>query len=597
MINVWRSRRPAAPPASPACRPSRAQPRSRRARRRWPHRDQPRASPSRWCRPRHPGARRDPARRLSLCRRREAQLQRQAGHARRWARRRWRLPRSTPCGGWKASGCGSGSGARTPSTRWTMCWSHGSAPRDLISRRFVQDFVENDKPTHRLYEIYPDSGFFRQHGRDTTLATPAEPLDDAGFFYFVRVTPLEVGKKYTYDRYFRKEKNPVTIEVLKREKMELPDGTKVQCLVLHPGHRHQGALLQALGDPHLADRRRSAAAGADPHQVSLRHHHPPAQGHGSAWHDHFGHEPLIVPYREADLSRLTTIPVAGRRNKVDQRLLASPPGTDRSFSAFLDSLPDVLAARDLRQVIQAVAGCPAGWPGRDSPAGRPRREGGAGSADQRLAGPRDRHPCRHERGRRDPRLRAGGVRRDQRGRGGGPGGRQLRHGGGDRRRDERRDRRRGARRDQGMGEGLSRALARRKTLPGAEASILLAAQQHDVPVTVHAAIGAEIIHQHPTADGAAVGATSHRDFRRLAASIPDLHQGGVVLNWGSAVLMPEVFLKALTIARNLEGGTTHSLHRGRLRHAAALPAPGQRGAAAHPRRRQRAFCSPGTTRF
>jgi hypothetical protein len=105
---------------------------------------------------------------------------------------------------------------------------------DLISRRFVQDFVENDKPKHRLYEIYPDSGFFRQHGRDTTFSTPAEPLDDAGFFYFVRVTPLEVGKRYTYDRYFRKEKNPVTIEVLKREKMELPNGKKVQCLVLHP---------------------------------------------------------------------------------------------------------------------------------------------------------------------------------------------------------------------------------------------------------------------------------------------------------------------------------------------------------------------------
>jgi hypothetical protein len=105
---------------------------------------------------------------------------------------------------------------------------------DLISRRFLQDFMENDKSTKRSYEIYPDSGFFRQHGRDTTFATPAEPLDDAGFFYFVRVTPLEVGKTYKYDRYFRKDKNPVTIEVLKREKLELPDGTKVACLVLHP---------------------------------------------------------------------------------------------------------------------------------------------------------------------------------------------------------------------------------------------------------------------------------------------------------------------------------------------------------------------------
>jgi hypothetical protein len=66
--------------------------------------------------------------------------------------------------------------------------------------------------------------------------------------------------------------------------------------------------------------------------------------------------------------------------------------------------------------------------------------------------------------------------------------------------------------------------------------------------------GAEIIHQHPAADGAAIGDTSHRDFRRLAASIERLDAGGVVLNVGSAVIMPEVFLKALTVARNLNGG-------------------------------------------
>jgi hypothetical protein len=105
---------------------------------------------------------------------------------------------------------------------------------DLHSRRFVQDFKENGKSYDRRYEIYPDSGFYREAGRDTSWSTPARPLDDAAFFYFVRVTPLEVGRKYTYDRYFRKEKNPVTIEVLKREKLELPDGSKVNCLVLHP---------------------------------------------------------------------------------------------------------------------------------------------------------------------------------------------------------------------------------------------------------------------------------------------------------------------------------------------------------------------------
>src|SRR5215216_3644758 len=105
---------------------------------------------------------------------------------------------------------------------------------DLSSRRFVQDFVENDKATRRHYEIYPDSGFYREQGLEKMLPTPENPLDDAAFFYFVRMTPLEVGKKYSYDRYFRKDKNPVTIEVVKREKMELPDGNKVQCLVLHP---------------------------------------------------------------------------------------------------------------------------------------------------------------------------------------------------------------------------------------------------------------------------------------------------------------------------------------------------------------------------
>ena len=105
---------------------------------------------------------------------------------------------------------------------------------DLISRRFVQDFLENDKPTHRQFDIYPDSGFFREAGKDRTEPAPSDPLDDAAFFYFIRVTPLEVGKTYAFDRYFRKEKNPVTIQVTKRETMELPDGRKVNCLVLHP---------------------------------------------------------------------------------------------------------------------------------------------------------------------------------------------------------------------------------------------------------------------------------------------------------------------------------------------------------------------------
>ena len=105
----------------------------------------------------------------------------------------------------------------------------------------------------------------------------------------------------------------------------------------------------------------------------------------------------------------------------------------------------------------------------------------------------------------------------------------------------------------GMGESLARALEK-LPLSNPDLSVLLAARRLGIPCTVHAALGAEIIHQHPAASGAAIGDTSHRDFRRLAASLPGLHDGGVVLNLGSAVIMPEVFLKALTIARNLDKG-------------------------------------------
>jgi hypothetical protein len=105
----------------------------------------------------------------------------------------------------------------------------------------------------------------------------------------------------------------------------------------------------------------------------------------------------------------------------------------------------------------------------------------------------------------------------------------------------------------GMGECLARALDA-MALSNADLSVILSAVHLGIPCTVHAAIGAEIIHQHPAANGAAIGDTSHRDFRRLAASLPSLHEGGVVLNLGSAVIMPEVFLKALTIARNLNAG-------------------------------------------
>lgn len=106
--------------------------------------------------------------------------------------------------------------------------------RDLISRRFHQDLVENGKPRKRYFEIFPDSLFYTQENRVGTKPTVTDPLDDAAFFYFLRTLPLEVGKTYKYDRYFKKDLNPVTIKVVKREKLEMPDGSEMTCVILNP---------------------------------------------------------------------------------------------------------------------------------------------------------------------------------------------------------------------------------------------------------------------------------------------------------------------------------------------------------------------------
>jgi hypothetical protein len=108
----------------------------------------------------------------------------------------------------------------------------------------------------------------------------------------------------------------------------------------------------------------------------------------------------------------------------------------------------------------------------------------------------------------------------------------------------------GARRGVGFGRAVGeRLLALRP--PHLAQSLLAACARLDVPCTVHVALGTDIVHMHPCCDGAAVGAATHRDFRLVAAVVADLGDGGVYLNIGSAVLLPEVFLKALTLSRNL----------------------------------------------
>jgi hypothetical protein len=255
---------------------------------------------------------------------------------------------------------------------------------------------------------------------------------------------------------------------------------------------------------------------------------------------------------EADLSRVRTVPIAHRPNKVRAEEFAAPPGADHSFGAFLRSLPDVLAARDFRRVVDAVVH-----------AARRRAviamAGGhvvkTGLAPVLLELMRQRvitHLALNGSGAiHDYEVaRWGGTSEDVAA--------GLRDGTFGMAEETGREMNEaitlGHRSGWGMGEALARALSSRSDLAHAELSLMLGAHALGIPTTVHAAIGAEIIHQHPAADGAAIGDTSHRDFRRLASSLSALHDGGVVLNLGSAVILPEVFLKALTIARNLENG-------------------------------------------
>jgi len=115
---------------------------------------------------------------------------------------------------------------------------------------------------------------------------------------------------------------------------------------------------------------------------------------------------------------------------------------------------------------------------------------------------------------------------------------------------------RGAAQGLGYGESVGRMILERE-LPFRGDSLQAVCVERDIPITVHVAVGTDITHQHPSADGAAIGAASYTDFRILTAVVSELGDGGVYLNIGSAVLLPEVFLKALSIAQNLGHHVDH----------------------------------------
>lgn len=110
----------------------------------------------------------------------------------------------------------------------------------------------------------------------------------------------------------------------------------------------------------------------------------------------------------------------------------------------------------------------------------------------------------------------------------------------------------------GLGEAAG-AFIRARKAPHAKLSILAEAQRLGLPATIHIGIGSDIVAQHPAFSGALAGELSHFDFRRLATVLAEADKGGVVCNIGSAAVLPEVFLKALTVARNLAGKKVSSL--------------------------------------
>jgi hypothetical protein len=111
--------------------------------------------------------------------------------------------------------------------------------RTFESLRFVQDLEEGRRDKERFYEIYPERSTYSEKGEVEHSASVENPLDDAAFMYFVRTIPLEVGKTYEFNRYFRPDRNPVQIRVLRKDRVKVPAGT-YETIVIQPVIKSKG---------------------------------------------------------------------------------------------------------------------------------------------------------------------------------------------------------------------------------------------------------------------------------------------------------------------------------------------------------------------
>ncbi len=262
---------------------------------------------------------------------------------------------------------------------------------------------------------------------------------------------------------------------------------------------------------------------------------------------------MTTKFPKIDFSGIRTVSIADRPRKVEQGAFAEAldPATD-SFSAFIESLPNILVARDLKDLVEHIvtarrAGRPVVWMmgahvikvGLAPLVVDLMRRGIITAVAMNSAS------CVHD----VETARFGTTSEDV--------AENIRDGsfGMSRETGEFINgtiREAMADQDVGFGEAIGRRIASSPDafVPYRLHSITAAGYELGVPVTIHAAIGTDIVHQQPTMDGGATGEMSFRDFRLLATVLCNI-QGGVVLNIGSAVILPEVFLKALTVARNL----------------------------------------------
>ena len=256
-----------------------------------------------------------------------------------------------------------------------------------------------------------------------------------------------------------------------------------------------------------------------------------------------------MPYDEIDLKAVKTNSTMARASKVTADLEGRPPWPGISFADFLDSLPAILRANDLKAVARAIMHAKRyGRPVIAMLGGHVIKTGCSPIlADMASRGYIHHFASNGSAAVHDTELAVWGHTSEDVAT-------HLEDGSFGMAADTARLINAAARRAADIGAGFGEtvgALLVEKRAPHLERALLARSYQLNIPYTLHVALGTDIVHQHPTASGAAIGEASMRDFRILANTVTKLGQGGVVLNLGSAVIMPEVFLKTLAVARNL----------------------------------------------